>query len=81
MITILRQHVVRKIWGCYLKGQGHTITLQQNRIQPLTLLFEVGYYNHFWQITSVSNTYSGSITRFDRLLYLIGASGIRGEVV
>jgi len=39
--------------GCYLEGQGHSMTLQQNRIQLITLLFEVGFYNHFWQITSL----------------------------
>jgi len=39
--------------GCYLEGQGHSMTLQQNRIQLITLLFEVGFYNHFWQFTSL----------------------------
>jgi len=53
MITILRQRVVRNIWGCYLEGQGHSMTLQQNWIQPITSLLEVRFYNHFWQITSL----------------------------
>jgi len=39
--------------GCYLEGQGHSMTLQQNRVRPITLLFEVGYYNYFWQTTSL----------------------------
>ena len=47
MITILRRRVVHNIWGCYLEGQGHSMTLQQNRIQPITSLFEVGFYNFF----------------------------------
>jgi len=38
--------------GCYLEGQGHSMTLQQNRVWPKTLLFEVGFYNYFWQTTS-----------------------------
>jgi len=37
--------------GCYLEGQGHSMTLQQNRVWPKTLLFEVGFYNYFWQTT------------------------------
>jgi len=27
--------------GRYLKGQGHIMTLQQNRVGPITWLFEV----------------------------------------
>jgi len=68
MITILRRRVVHNIWGCYLEGQGHSMTLQQNRIQPITSIFEVGFYNFLTNYFSVSNTYSGSITRFDQLL-------------
>jgi len=33
--------------GCYLEGQGHSMTLQQNRVWPKTLLFEVRFYNYF----------------------------------
>jgi len=33
--------------GRYLKGQGHSATLQQNRVRPITLLFEVGFWNYF----------------------------------
>ena len=28
-------------YGCYLEGQGHSMTLQQKHVQPITLLFEV----------------------------------------
>jgi len=28
--------------GRYLEGQGHSMTLKQNRVRPITLLFEVG---------------------------------------
>jgi len=31
-------------FGRYLKGQCHSMTLQQKR--PITLLFEVGFYNY-----------------------------------
>jgi len=27
--------------GRYLEGQGHSMTLMQNRVRPITLLFEV----------------------------------------
>jgi len=38
--------------GRYLEGQGHSMTLQQNRVRPITLLFEVRFYNYFtWMIT------------------------------
>jgi hypothetical protein len=30
-------------FGRYLEGQGHSMTLQQNRVWPITLLFEVGF--------------------------------------
>ena len=56
---------------CYLKGKGHSMTLQQNRVwpklcylKPLQLLLT----NYF----SVSNTYSGSITRFWLALVVTG---------
>jgi len=28
---------------CYLLGQGHSMTLQQNRVRPITLLFKVRF--------------------------------------
>jgi len=33
--------------GRYLEGQGHTMTLQQNHVRPITWLFEVGFRNYF----------------------------------
>ena len=36
--TCCAQHL-----GCYLEGQGHSMTLQQNRVRPITLLFEVRF--------------------------------------
>jgi len=32
--------------GRYLHGQGHSMTLQQKRVRPITFLFEVGFYNY-----------------------------------
>jgi len=29
--------------GRYLEGQGHFMTLKQNRVRPIALLFEVGF--------------------------------------
>jgi len=36
--------------GCYLEGQGHSLTFQQNYFQPITLLFEVDLktISHEW---------------------------------
>jgi hypothetical protein len=39
------QHLAR-----YLKGQGHSMTLQQNRVRHITSLFEVGFYNYFTEM-------------------------------
>jgi len=39
--------MLRATFSCYLEGQGHSMTLQQNRVWPKTLLFEVGFYNYF----------------------------------
>jgi len=39
--------------GCYLEGPGHSMTLQQNRVQPITSLFEVGIYNYFIGIITI----------------------------
>jgi len=33
--------------GRYLEGQGHSMTLQQNRVRFITLLLEVSFYNYF----------------------------------
>ena len=29
--------------GRYLEGQGHSMTLKQNRVRPIISLFEVGF--------------------------------------
>jgi hypothetical protein len=39
--------------GRYLEGQGHSMTLQQNRVRPITLLFEVGFYNYFTEMITI----------------------------
>jgi len=38
--------------GRYFKGLGHSMTLQQNRVRPVTLLFEVGFQNYFTEMTT-----------------------------
>jgi len=45
MITILIGHVANIIWVATLKvkGQCHSMSLQQQRVRPMTLLFEVGF--------------------------------------
>ena len=37
----------------YLECQGHSATLQQNRVRPITLLFEVGFRNYFTEMTTM----------------------------
>jgi len=31
-------------FGCLHEGQGHSMTFQQNRVWPITLIFEVRFY-------------------------------------
>jgi len=40
MVTIETTCRVQDL-GCYLEGQGHNMTLQQNRVRPKTWFFEV----------------------------------------
>jgi hypothetical protein len=37
-------------FGHYLEGQGHSMNLKQNCVRPITLLFEVGFYNYFTEM-------------------------------
>jgi hypothetical protein len=37
--------------GCYL--EGHSMTLQQNRVQPMTSLFETGFYNFVTEMFTI----------------------------
>jgi len=39
--------------GRYLEGQGHSMTLQQNRVWPITLSFEVEFYNFFTEMITI----------------------------
>jgi len=39
--------------GRYLEGQGHSMTLQQKRVRPFTLLFEVGFYNYLTEMITI----------------------------
>jgi len=39
--------VSRTTFGCYLEGQGHSMTFQQNSFRPITLWFVVEFYNYF----------------------------------
>jgi len=53
MITILRRRVASKHLGRYLEGQGHSMTLQQNRVRSITSVFEVGFLNYFTEIITI----------------------------
>jgi len=39
--------------GRFLEGQGHSMTLQQKRVWPITLLFKVGFYNYFTEMITI----------------------------
>jgi len=39
--------------GRYLEGQGYSMTLQQNRVWPITLLFEVGFRKYFTEMITI----------------------------
>jgi len=39
--------------GRYLEGQGHNMTLLQSRVQPITLLFKVGFRKYFTKMTTL----------------------------
>ena len=57
--------------GCYREGQGHSMTLHQNRVWSKTLLFEVRFYNYFWQTTSLCPIrIRGALPGSDRLLFI-----------
>jgi len=37
----------------YLEGQGDSMTLKQNLVRPITLLFEVGFLNYFIEMIAI----------------------------
>jgi len=39
--------------GRYLEGQGQIMTLQQNRVRPITSLFEVGFQKYFTELITI----------------------------
>jgi len=39
--------------GSFLEGQGHIMTLHQNCVRPITLLFEVGFCNYFTEMIAI----------------------------
>jgi len=39
--------------GPCLEGQGHSATLQQNRVRPITLLFEVRFRKYFTEMITI----------------------------
>jgi len=45
--------------GRYLEGQGHSMTLQQNRVRPMTLLFEARFQNSFTEMIPMSRATFG----------------------
>jgi hypothetical protein len=39
--------------GRYLEGQGQSMTLKQDGVQPITSLFKVGFYNYFEEMITI----------------------------
>jgi len=46
--TCREQHL-----GRYVEGQGQSMTLQQNLVRPITLLFEVGCYTYLTEMITI----------------------------
>jgi len=39
--------------GRYLEGQDHSMTLKQNCVRPITLLFEVGFFTFLTEMITI----------------------------
>jgi len=39
--------------GRYLEGQGHSMTLKQNHVRSITLIFEVGFKNYCTEMITI----------------------------
>jgi hypothetical protein len=39
--------------GRYFEGQDHSMTLNKNRVRPITWLFDVGFYNYFTEMITI----------------------------
>ena len=39
--------------GRYLEGQGHSMAMQQSRVRPITLLFEVEFRKYFTEMITI----------------------------
>jgi len=53
MIVKNSKTTIRSTNTPYLKGQGHSMTLQQNRVRHITSLFEVGFQNYFTEMITI----------------------------
>jgi len=51
----------------YLEGQDHSMTLQQNRVRLITLLFEVGFRNYFTEMITILRRRVGCISKVPTL--------------
>ena len=39
--------------SCYLEGQGHSMTLEQKHVWPITSLLKVGLQNYFTEMITI----------------------------
>jgi len=57
MMYINNHHIETTCWeqdlSRCLEGQGHSMTLQQNRVRPMTKLFEIWFYIYFKEMITV----------------------------
>jgi len=51
----------------YLEGQGHSMTLQHNRVCPITMLFEAWFYNYFTEMIIILWRHVANNIWFDTL--------------
>jgi len=53
--------------GRYLEGQGHSMTLQQNHVRPISWLYEVWFYNYFTEMITILRRHVANNIRVDTL--------------
>ena len=59
--------------GCYLEGQGHSMTLQQNRVWPKTCYLKSKFTTTFDKLLLCPIPIRGALPGSDRLLFTICA--------
>jgi hypothetical protein len=48
-----RQMCCAQHYSCYFESQGHSMTFLHNNVRPITLLFQVRFYNYFKEMITI----------------------------